>query len=126
MRPIAAFIALLVAITASFAQQGYKAVDPKQEKVVLAKLEKEQSAAKVAFDKSPKNPSAKKRFVATTVKLGTTCMYAQTLDRKIKYRRALSYYRSALKVDPTNKEAKTNSDLIISIYKSMGLPIPKG
>ena len=90
----------------------------------LNKLTKEQVAAAAAFKKSPTNEQAKSDYIAKTVRLATASMASESLDRKVKYRQALKYYREALKVDPTNEEAKNNSEMIISIYKSMGRPVP--
>lgn len=95
------------------------------EKAELTKNEKAQVAAKAAFAKNPKDMQAKQAYVKATVRLGTNCMMSNILDRKVKYRRALSYYREALKLDPTNREAKNNKDMIEKIYKSMNRPIPK-
>ena len=52
-------------------------------------------------------------------------MLSDALDQKVKYKEALILYREALKIDPTNKEASSNKDLIESIYKSMNRPIPE-
>ena len=42
----------------------------------------------------------------------------------VKYPAALEDFRTAVKLDPTNKEAVNNKNLIESIYRSMGRPIP--
>lgn len=86
---------------------------------------KEFSSAKTAYHKHPKSASAKKRFVEAGVKYGHMSMTAPDLSPKVKYRQALRIYREVLKVDPKNPVAKPESDLIISIYKSMGRPVPK-
>jgi len=91
----------------------------------LNKLQKEQVAAKSAFKRHPKDATAKQKYVAATVKLGTADMSSDALDRKVKYKKALQLYREALKVDPNNVEAKNNKQLIESIYKSMGRPVPQ-
>jgi hypothetical protein len=52
-------------------------------------------------------------------------MYSATLPPNKKYKLALQYFREALKADPTNKLAKEQSQMIESIYKSMGKEVPK-
>jgi hypothetical protein len=124
MRVLAALVAFAALWSAGMGQ-GYAKQDPKQEKQTLARLEQGYATAKKQFTRSPKSPAAKKGFVAAAVRLGTANMTAQTLDRKVKYKVALRYYREALKLDPKNAEAKANHDMIVSIYKSMGRPVPK-
>ena len=83
----------------------------------------DQTVAKTAYLKRP-NAANKRRYVVATVRYGTACMTADVLDRKVKYRKALHLYREALKVDPTNAEAKNNAAMIESIYRMMHRPIP--
>ncbi len=118
---------LLTLLIASFgsAQPMASGEDLKKEQATLAKLQKAQVAAKAAFAKKPKDAKTKEAYVAATVKLGTATMVSAALPPKDKYRGALKWYKEALKVDPKNKEAKNNTDMIVSIYKSMGRPVPK-
>lgn len=95
--------------------------DPK----VLKNLEKEYVAAKAAFAKKPKDAKAKDRFVVAGVRFGHESMMSPILDRKIKYKQALRVYHEVLKVDPKNPVASKETDLIESIYRQMGRPIPK-
>jgi len=97
---------------------------PAQEKQNIAKLLKNHSTAKAAFLKNPKHPKAKKAYVDSNVALGLQYTYAQTVDRKQKYKIALKYFREALKHDPKNVDARKSHDQIVSIYKSMGRPVP--
>ena len=90
----------------------------------LKALEKSYLSAKAAFAKSPKDKKAKEKFIAAGVKYGHECMTSPDMDRKVKYVNALRTYREVLKVDPNNPVAKPESELIISIYKQMGRPIP--
>jgi tetratricopeptide (TPR) repeat protein len=53
-------------------------------------------------------------------------MTSPALTPKEKYPKALALFREALKVDPKNKVALENKNMIEQIYKSMGRPIPKG
>ncbi len=91
---------------------------------MLAKLEKTQVTAKAAYTKAPKNANAKKAYVAATMKLASTVLVSPALGPKDKYPKSLRLFREAYKVDPTNKEAKSQIDLIEGIYKQMGRPIP--
>lgn len=108
--------ALLLASVLSFAQTASLKK--------LKGLEKSYVAAKAALAKSPKDKKVQKKFVDAGVKYGHECMMSQDLDRKEKYKLALRAYREVLKIDPKNEVAKPESDLIISIYKQMGRPIP--
>lgn len=86
-------------------------------------MEAYQVTTKSAFSKKP-SPTTKKAYVSATVKYGTACMNSDALDRKVKYKKALQLYREALKVDPSNKEAKENAKMIEDVYRSMGRPVP--
>ena len=81
--------------------------------------------AKAGLAARPKDPKAKKAFVAAGDRLALATMTADSLPRTTKYRDALRIYREVLKVEPTNHEAKTNSEMMIRIYRQMGRPIPK-
>lgn len=102
------------------AQQAPSGAD----KARLAKLEKEYSTAKTALSKRPKDKKAQERFTAIGALYGHESMMSPVLPPRVKYRQALHIYREVLKVDPANKVAKGDSDMIISIYKSMGRPVP--
>ena len=82
------------------------------------------AAAKKGFAARPKDPKARQAVVAAGDRYATATMMSPDLDRKAKYRDALRIYREVLKVDPKNHEAKNNSDMIVSIYRQMGRPIP--
>ncbi len=66
----------------------------------------------------------KKATAAAYAARGTVRMNDDKAGAKVKYRAALDDYRKALSLDPENAEAKTNKEMIESIYKSMGRPIP--
>ncbi|MER3466852.1 MAG: hypothetical protein C4340_07130, partial [Armatimonadota bacterium] len=59
-----------------------------------------------------------------TVKYATAVMLGDLPPRE-KYPQALELYEEALGQDPNNAEAKTNRQLILDIYKSMGREPPK-
>jgi tetratricopeptide (TPR) repeat protein len=73
-------------------------------------------------DRSVKPESKEK--AALLAAEGTKVMTDGKLTPMEKYPKALDLYRQALELDPANKEAKENKDLIESIYKSMGKAIP--
>ena len=95
------------------------------DKARLTKLEKEFNVAKAKLAKSPKDKKLQKSFVDLGALYGHESMMSPVLPSKVKYRQALHIYREVLKVDPKNPVAKQDSDQIISIYQSMGRPIPK-
>ncbi len=74
--------------------------------------------------RSPNDPALKQSMVSAYIKYGLFFMNNDTLAPKVKYPTALKYYRAALKIDPNNKDAKDNADLIIGIYKDMGREVP--
>ncbi len=120
------FMVCLFSVVAGFigAQGQMSLASPNQDDAkLLAKTEKEYIAAKAGYHHRS-SAKSKQAYVIATVKYGTVSMVATTLPPKTKYRQALRLYREALKLDPTNHEAKSNSDLIISIYRSMHRPVP--
>ena len=119
MKRLFVMIAVILS-TFCFAQSGPTAADAKQ----LRACETAYNSTKAVYLKK-KDPASKKKYVIATVKFGTAAMMSDVLDRKLKYRKALHLYREALKLDPKNVEAKNNSDMIVSIYKSMGRPVPQ-
>ncbi len=121
MKRVVALILALITIVCAFAQQGSG-----PNKAELAKLQKTYATAKAAYTRSPKRAGLKKKYVDATVAYGTGTMTTPALPTKSKYKDALRIYREALKLDPTNKEAKSNSDMMIRIYKQLGRPVPKG
>jgi hypothetical protein len=118
-------ITLLFATTLSFGQYNQN-LSPTEEKKNIAVLVKKQALAKGMFAKKPKDPKIRKAYVESNVALGLQYTYAQTVDRKLKYKLALTYLREALKLEPNHKDAKPMYDQIVSIYKSMGRPVPGG
>lgn len=87
---------------------------------MLAQLKQQHDSAMKAYQKAPKNAQLKKRYVDVTVKLGMKTMYSESLPPRQKYPGALKYFNEALKVDPTNKDAREQRDMILAVYKSMG------
>jgi len=124
IRLVVALCAVVAMATTAFGQ-GY-ANRPKITKNDLVKLEKEYKATKSTYAKKGAKSDAKvkKQYTTATYAYGYACMMSDVLDRKEKYKKALGLYREVLKVDPNHKEAKSQSQLIIDIYKSMGKPIP--
>jgi tetratricopeptide (TPR) repeat protein len=91
----------------------------------LAKLEEAYNAAKERQEKNPGDEQAKTEFLEAAVKFGHESMMSPSLDTKVKYKQALKVYREVLALDPENKVAKQESDLIVQIYESMGRPVPE-
>lgn len=118
-------IGLLLISAVTFGQYNQN-VSPAEEKKNIALLIKKQEAAKIAFTKKPKDAKIRKTYVESNVALGLQYTYSQTVDRKLKYKLALNYLREALKLEPNHKDAKPMYDQIVSIYKSMGRPVPGG
>ena len=106
-------------------QAPYRAGKSSATTADLKSLQAARSDAKQALDASPQDENTKAAYVEATVKLATATMMAPELDKKVKYKDALRLYREALKFDPANKVAKSNSKMIEDIYLSLGRPIPQ-
>jgi tetratricopeptide (TPR) repeat protein len=104
------------------AQQKMQQVDDKK----LAQLAKSYEASKKAFQAKNKDAKVKTAHIDATVSYGMGCMYSVSLPPREKYKKALVYFREALKLDPKNKLATENKSMIESIYKQMGRPVPGG
>ncbi len=93
-------------------------------KAQLAKLDKEYKAAEAAYKKAPKDKKVVKKYADASFALGMGTMVGEGLTPREKYTGALKYLRRSVKADPKNKLAKEQIEMIESIYKSMGRPIP--
>lgn len=91
----------------------------------IAKVFATYSKAKTVYQKSPKDSAKRAAYVTATTQLADTYMTILGLAPKQKYPNALKYYREVLKIEPKNKHAQDSANIIISIYKSLGKPVPK-
>lgn len=67
----------------------------------------------------------KKTIAAAYASRGYSRMTDDNAGQRIKYRKALEDFRTALKNDPANAKAKQNKAVIEEIYTSMGRPVPE-
>jgi cytochrome c-type biogenesis protein CcmH/NrfG len=74
--------------------------------------------------KKPNDAALKKQLADATFDNAQFYMYKSPLPPNQKYPKALSLYRQVVKLDPSNDAAKQSIDMIESIYRSMGKPIP--
>ena len=75
--------------------------------------------------KLEKDGSAKKtELAAAYAERGVTRMNDGPAAPRIKYPAALKDLRRALELDPKNVDARQSADMIESIYKRMGRPVP--
>jgi len=116
------FVPLLALVGFASAQ---KAMAPANDKRQLAAMEKAYNSAKTAMAHHPKDAAARKAYIVATDRYATYSMTTEVLTPHQRYPLALRLYREVLKIDPTNHEASNNSEMIISVYKSMHRPIPK-
>jgi hypothetical protein len=74
-----------------------------------------------------KDPSAanKKQLVEAAYTYGNTMMNDPELPPRVKYRAALKQFRRALALDPSHAGSKKNKEMIESIYRQMGRPVPE-
>jgi hypothetical protein len=82
-----------------------------------AKIEKAEAKAKAANARD----ADKKAAAAALVERANVYYSAQ---QPMLYKFALGDFRHALRYDPDNKEARDKLDQIVSIYQSMGRPVP--
>ena len=115
MRLPIALLALVALASTTFAQTP---VQVKAYGVAYAKAKKSLAA-------KPKDKKLQRAFTVAGDRYATATMTAPELSPKTKYRAALRVYREVLKVDPKNREAKNNSEMIVAIYKQMGRPVPQ-
>lgn len=117
----------LFAISMAFGQGPMQMGKPTAaDQARLTKLEKAYKAAKAAYAKSPKSAKARKDVITIGDAYANESMNSPVLTPHVKYTQALHLFREVLKVDPSDKTAKSESELIISIYKQMGRPVPAG
>jgi tetratricopeptide (TPR) repeat protein len=124
---IAILLLCLACTSISFGQGPFQQSKPSaadQEK--LTKLEKAYKAAKIRLAKAPHDAKAKSDFASIGAAYGHESMLSPALAPRVKYPQALRIYREVLKIDPNQPTAKKESELIISIYKQMGRPVPQG
>lgn len=123
MRLITALALGLSLVVGAFAQDP---AELKAKKAEMVKLEATYKRAKTAGEKAKPGSPKQKAYIDATVAYGNCVLVSPVLTPKEKYPKALSLYREALKVDPKNKVALENKNMIEQIYKSMNRPIPKG
>lgn len=90
-------------------------------KAELAEAKAAYNAAKVAFQK---NPATKDQYITAAYAYGEITVLSPVLVPKEKYPEALRVFREITKLDPGHAEAQGWIDQIVSIYESMGLPVP--
>jgi len=90
----------------------------------IERLEKNYETAKKEWSESPNDKEKRENYVEATVAYANKVMYGPG-NPKEKYPKALRLYEEALKIDSSHKEAKSNCDLILSIYRQMGRKPPE-
>jgi hypothetical protein len=122
MRAALTLLSFLLLLPAALAQPS--PLD-KKELAMLAKLDKEELAAKTTFAKHPKDAQAKHKYIALALDLAHKTEASPALESKPKYRKAYLLYKEVLKADPGNKDAKQRIEMYDKIYKSLKRPSPK-
>ena len=77
-----------------------------------------------SYKSNPSLDSLRPALANAHLQYANFLMYKSDLPPRQKYRKALSEYRRVLAIEPGNAEAKQSKDLIESIYKQMGMPVP--
>ena len=73
---------------------------------------------------SPSDVSLRHSRVQAHLRYAAFLMYNDTIPQNVKYRLALKQFNHVLKLDPEQKDAREQKDLIEGIYKQMGREIP--
>jgi len=110
-----ALVALLSSVTVAQIPDTRDPAVAKKLRAELTKAEATYKKAKAAYTKKPKDTKLRKAYIDATVNFGTVTMNSPLLAPKEKYPRALRLYNEALKLDPKNKEATNNKQLIEQI-----------
>lgn len=110
---------------AATAPAGSEQANSDAPKADVAALKEEWSKAEKDLGERPADEGVKKAYVAASLKYAEATMYADEIPAKEKYPEALRVYRTVLKVDPGNEEAKEWIKTIEDIYASMGRPVPE-
>lgn len=96
-----------------------------QAKVKAGKFEEAITLLEPLHKANPKDADVNKTLAEAHLKYGDSFMYNENLPPRQKYRPALKQYRQVLVYDPANKDAKAKINVIETIYKQMGMPIPQ-
>ncbi|CAN5381725.1 hypothetical protein BH11ARM1_BH11ARM1_17230 [soil metagenome] len=121
-------VLVVLALSVLGFSQGMMKLEPatKADTLRLESMQKAYNKSKARYTKNPKNAAYKKSFIHDATIYGHESMTSPALPARIKYKQALHIYREVLAIDPKNRVAKPESDLIIKIYQQMGREVPKG
>ncbi|QOJ12656.1 MAG: hypothetical protein HRU74_11570 [Chthonomonadaceae bacterium] len=107
------------------ASSGSEAPKSDAPKADVAALKGAWTQADKDLAEKPADEGVQKAYIAASLKYAEATMYADEIPAKEKYPEALRVYRTVLKVDPANQEAKEWIKTIEDIYASMGRPVPE-
>jgi tetratricopeptide (TPR) repeat protein len=96
-----------------------------QAKIKASKFEEAIAILEPVYKTNQKDAEVNKTLAEAHLKYGDSFMYNESLPPRQKYRPALKQYRQVLVYDPANKDAKAKINVIETIYKQMGMPIPQ-
>jgi hypothetical protein len=89
-----------------------------------AQLQKKAEQLAAQYKKKP-NAKLKTQTAQAWYEYGHARMYDNALTPPNKYRPALKAFNEALKLNPNHKQARADKETIESIYKQLGMPVPK-
>lgn len=96
-----------------------------QAKIKAGKFEEAIAVLEPVYKTNQKDAEVNSTLALAHLKYGDSFMYNESLPPRQKYRPALKQYRQVLVYDPANKDAKAKINVIETIYKQMGMPIPQ-
>ena len=113
------------ALTAALLLAADADVENARKMVKEGKYEQAITALDAAYKAKPKSAEVKTALVDAHMAHGDFNMNNAQLPPFRKYPAALRAYRQVLRYDASNAKAKQNIDMIESIYKQMGRPVPQ-
>lgn len=118
-------LTLLLMATATLMLAANPAIASAQQKIDAKKFGEGVTQLEVALEKAPKDAELLKALSSAYTKWGDSFMFNEQLPPFQKYPQALKHYRSAVKHDAKNEDAKKKAETIENIYRSMGRPVPQ-
>lgn len=118
-------LTMSAALTAGLLLAANAKIDEAKAKLKAQKYGEAITLLRAEHEKNPKDKQVTEALSEAHTVYGESVMNNAAMPPFRKYPAALKEFRTALELDKENKKARENIDLIESIYKSMGRPVPK-
>jgi len=118
-------ILLTAAVSAGLVLAANDKIDEANAKAKAGKFDEAIALLEAEKKAKPKDAAVTKALADASFAHGTSLMNDEALPPMRKYPAALRAFRKTMALDPSNKKAAENANMIESIYKSMGRPVPR-